>query len=412
MYTACLKYTELTRPSWGVRNSGLMLFRALLDRIFGNHDMNTVQATKLRLGQTSDSLIAIAVELLSQASHTENPSAVKAEGTFPALQLLRRLSSTVEYGSEVIQAVERVLRSSQWHIRDLAAQTLAVITPAAQKLQTFEGLLDTTTKDQNELHGALLCCRYISRDRVFRRSTRPSYLRLMLASYSTHLYHVNTCPVTKAAFVDLLTSAMGAEPVEELDEDSIDMAKELTGCLTSRAQDWVKEGLLRRSLIGSIHTWRIVDLNVIVQLAGKDPDACVYGLDTLCQHTGVSGGTLVDPPALARLCARLLHIDGLDVHVCDAARKLLLALMANNRQSVMEVGAINDLCIIQVDESPLTQDVALISSAALLGLRLSASSDMSDSSTSLQQWMSQLQLASTEDQVSPHAFVRNILIRL
>lgn len=389
-----------------------MLFRALLDRIFGNHDMNTVQATKLRLGQTSDRLIAIAVDLLSHASHTENPSAVKAEGTFPALQLLRRLSSTVEYGSEVIQAVERVLRSSQWHIRDLAAQTLAVITPAAQTLQTFEGLLDATTKDQNALHGALLCCGYISRDRVSRESMRPSHLRLMLGSYSKHLYHENPCPVTKAAFVDLVTSVMGAESVEDLDEGPIDMTEELTGCLTSGAQDWVKEGLLRRSLIGSIHTWRIVNLDIIVQLAGRDPDACVYGLDTLCQHIGGSGGTLVDPPALARLCARLLSIGGLDVHVCDAARKLLLALMASNRQSVMEVGAINDLCIMQVDESPLTQDVALITSAALLGLRVSASSDMSDSSTSLEQWMSQLQLASTEDQVSLQSLVRTILIRL
>lgn len=151
-----------TNPRWAIRNSGLMLFRALLDRLLGSSDSHANQDTapQSRMSFASvPSLMGVIFRLISPPLDTSKD--LLTEGVFPALQLLQRTPPPADQLQKVKYAVLRLTASSQWHIRDKAAVTYAVLTAPPDRVAQAITLISGSHDGPNATHGALLSARYI-----------------------------------------------------------------------------------------------------------------------------------------------------------------------------------------------------------------------------------------------------------
>ena len=86
---------SLRSEAWAIRNCGLMLFRAVIDRLLGTNDayVEDEVATKRRVDfEHHQDLLELVIGLLSTAPTSMNSGeGARNEGVFPALQLLQRL---------------------------------------------------------------------------------------------------------------------------------------------------------------------------------------------------------------------------------------------------------------------------------------------------------------------------------
>ena len=199
-----------------------MLFRALLDRLLGTNDsyINQDTAPQSRLSFTAvPNLMSVILRLISPPLDTTKD--MLTEGVFPALQLLQRTPPPADQLGTVTDAVLRLTASSQWHIRDKAAKTYAVLIAGREPVVQATRLVTSTYKTLNETHGALLAARYVlescwsnapSKGERYFSTTGPSFVShftdldaigAALQQAARSLYHTSKCPFTKAAFVDL-----------------------------------------------------------------------------------------------------------------------------------------------------------------------------------------------------------------
>jgi len=211
----------LHSPAWAIRNCGLMLFRAVIDRLLGTneaHSDDDLDGRKLLSVDQHPRLLEVVLGLLD--SSTANPDAqdltgVRGEGVFPALQLFQRLAVPAEQSPAVLKAVDMLMASSSVHVRDKAARTYASLVVDGDASEQLRTMLQTSAASQNALHGALLCAKYLWKklsarhyDLVARSSSDSSLASVHMSDVVCHmdeLYYANTCPVTKAAYIDLLT---------------------------------------------------------------------------------------------------------------------------------------------------------------------------------------------------------------
>lgn len=175
-----LSATCLASKIWAIRNCGLMLFRSLIDRMLGTNesaddffDNTTGNVSRLsydkhpglldlilRLLRSSNVLHA---GVLPDGSDSTIPN-LTAEAIFPVLDLLRRAPPPARVQLEVFDLVRIALQDDSWHVRDMAARSMAALIPhgdVSKVLQDLTALAPTI--DWNEFHGRLLCIKYISK---------------------------------------------------------------------------------------------------------------------------------------------------------------------------------------------------------------------------------------------------------
>nr|POE79897.1 uncharacterized protein CFP56_07963 [Quercus suber] len=208
---------------WAVRNCGLMLFRAVIDRLLGTseaHLEDDLQFSKRVITDQSSDIIGTILGLLTAPS-TESGiiDLSRNEGVFPALQLLQRLHIPDECLG-LAQANSLALTSSRvWHVRDKAARTYASLMGKDSIL--VQQMLKLGTSPHNELHGALLCLRYmikrsrnrieipsvvLSRDRREESSGIRELLRVVDAE--KRFSREDMCPMITAAWIDIIIEAI------------------------------------------------------------------------------------------------------------------------------------------------------------------------------------------------------------
>ncbi|KAK5174565.1 uncharacterized protein LTR77_001646 [Saxophila tyrrhenica] len=161
----CLRLAadSLQSEPWAVRNCGLMLFRAVIDRLLGTSEAHldeSRQASTTISTQDHPELLGIVLEILhasQSATHSKG-----SEGVFPALQLLQSLEILASRVDEIQEVVLNLTANASWHIRDKAARVYARIAPESTSLKSVEAVLTTSTSGQNALHGALLCVKYLA----------------------------------------------------------------------------------------------------------------------------------------------------------------------------------------------------------------------------------------------------------
>lgn len=158
---------SLRSEAWAIRNCGLMLFRAVIDRLLGTNDayLEDEVATKRRVDfEQHQDLLELVIGLLSTAPTSSLPGeGARNEGVFPALQLLQRAQMPETKRMEVQTAVFALTESPSWHVRDKAARTFVSFVPVETTSSVLEQLLAARPNDHNALHGSLLCALHLVR---------------------------------------------------------------------------------------------------------------------------------------------------------------------------------------------------------------------------------------------------------
>lgn len=173
--------SRLESKVWAIRNCGLMLFRALIDRLLGSSTtQNWKETDRLKITRLSykkyPHLLDIIVQLLTprrQAGVSELTNTA-LEGVFPAFQILQRARPPVERRTEIQGLVFNLTSSSHWHVRDMAARTLAALLGAEERVEWVLALLEMQFPTQNALHGMLSSVKYLVK-KIF--DTNSSELR-------------------------------------------------------------------------------------------------------------------------------------------------------------------------------------------------------------------------------------------
>ncbi|PYH62216.1 THADA/TRM732 family protein [Aspergillus niger CBS 101883] len=168
-----LSAERLGSPIWALRNSGLMLFRALLTRMCRT-------GTGLGFGGASGSepgarvsfqkypgLFELLPTLLSpsdQSSADDGDNAMVTERVFPALELIaEKVPNVTGVDDDVLRGLVREqFKSPVWGIREHAARVYASLLNRSDVLTSIKALLDDNRdqKTQDYLHGEALCIKY------------------------------------------------------------------------------------------------------------------------------------------------------------------------------------------------------------------------------------------------------------
>lgn len=156
-----------------------MLFRALLDRLFGSSDSQNwseqEQPTARFSYDNHPSLLDVLVKLLepdrslgdmnhqlSTPKRIEHSSSIVVESVFPAMQILQRAPPPADRRLGIRELVLHLIESPHWHVRDMAARTFSRLVDASQSVSTISALIDRTShRGHNALHGRLLCVLYM-----------------------------------------------------------------------------------------------------------------------------------------------------------------------------------------------------------------------------------------------------------
>lgn len=362
----------LRSEAWAVRNCGLMLFRAVIDRLLGTSDAyleDDAFARKKLSAEQHPELLEIVLGLLATpAEATSELSTAGNEGVFPALQLLQRLSIPETQVPQVQQSVRALTASRVWHVRDKAARTYASLITFDRSAAEIEAMLSTSITRQNALHGALLAAKYIVRALAKTEAqtstdsdSKGDLLRecmLLVEVAVQQLNDDNPCPVTRGAYLDLYSESLAAMQV--------DRSK---GHVSTRPGDpyWLSSGRAERDwlfeearidaglavLLPSISTAAAAQLafsdivtaeqtelihTLLSKLALQDPGACISFL----RHIGSMLSTypvsdrIEQTRLIIRACESYLENPSVHVQLKSQAAETLLVIADRVQSSVAD----------------------------------------------------------------------------
>ncbi|KAK5745012.1 hypothetical protein LTR17_001763 [Elasticomyces elasticus] len=327
----------LQSSAWAVRNCGLMLFRAVIDRLLGTSDAHIDDHGQVQKQLSVDQhpqLLSVVLGLLRTPFDAPEMTMARSEGVFPALQLLQRLEVPEAQAAAARRAVYGLMGSSQWHVREKAARTYASLIASREACQEFERLLDITTMSQNALHGALLSARHImNMSPLACDDSRAS----ILWGRRDELYTMNACPVTKAAYVDLLAvswtsdadiSATFASDLDALQWTLTELRKVTALAGTASTVRLALARLLASQLLYTNKTIRASrdDINETITLLAKhDANACTAFVVRVATLSG--SGVTCTQEVLDMLTDICVNIDpAWDVTLKCETLKLLLRI--------------------------------------------------------------------------------------
>jgi hypothetical protein len=157
-----------------------MLFKALIERLLGGAEAQdwseSLFAKASRFSYSNyPNLIGILASILDkkgsptdkQVDGTASQALLTTEAVFPALQILQQAPPPETYRNAIHNSVLRLSKSTQWHLRDMAARTLASLLRPAERLEMVMILFTTRETSLNAAHGTLLCLKHILK-KIFR----------------------------------------------------------------------------------------------------------------------------------------------------------------------------------------------------------------------------------------------------
>ncbi|KAI9712129.1 MAG: hypothetical protein M1820_001838 [Bogoriella megaspora] len=239
---------SLDSEFWAIRNCGLMLFRALTDRLLGTNESQAPDeplpssSSKVSYDQYPKLLDLILTLLRAGRAALRTDRSIStaggrqkgtAEDVFPVLYILQKALPPKNRISEIEELVIAMTASPQWLVRDMAARTFAALTASHGTDREIPNILQPTYVprppfwNQNAVHGILLTVKHLIRSYSYMVSslskTRSHWddfpssgdsagqnvlaqILLLLQHRFHDLYVRNSCPITKAAYVDTITS--------------------------------------------------------------------------------------------------------------------------------------------------------------------------------------------------------------
>jgi hypothetical protein len=164
------------RSRWAIRNCGLLLFRSLIDCLFGTSESKVVaeagwDGRSIRLFyERYPALPELLLRILSSESEQESsasfPGIGNVESVFPALDIIRRAGPPERLRDEIYICVSNHLASKIWHVRDIAARTICTLLLHDSWLPATVNLIETCGKLANQHHGILMSIKYLLERRL------------------------------------------------------------------------------------------------------------------------------------------------------------------------------------------------------------------------------------------------------
>ncbi|KAI4724759.1 hypothetical protein E4T49_07502 [Aureobasidium sp. EXF-10728] len=397
----------LSSDTWAVRNSGLMLFRALMDRLIGTNDAFLEEDTHTQ-SRLSDEAITSLMHVVLQLLSTETEvNQVKAEVVFPALQLLQRVQPPSGMSERIQSSVLRLASNRQWLVRDKAAKTYSTLVPARDRVSRVAELLRRETRCQNETHGTLLAVKYLIERQGRNFSTEGQSIRncsvdklltsvdldtvvTVVQSRIDDLLYDNACALTQAAFVDVQNvffySAMQKQ--RHLFGTRWATIEDLNMVLDLPADHFAACSFLRQSLaLSLIHEHALFSgiskesssadmsarIETFVLLAKRDPDACTTALREAARVGATDLVYAIETTELlVKVSAKLLFDESVDIEVQDAAQEVLVSLLSQGVVENAKTAILTNFKESYLPSSaatPLFGDKRLILQGALLNFR-------------------------------------------
>ncbi|KAL5335459.1 putative death-receptor fusion protein-domain-containing protein [Aspergillus crustosus] len=234
-----LSAERMGSPIWALRNSGLMLFRALMNRMCRNDYQGFGGKSGSEPGarisfQKYPGLVHLLSNLLSSSQKEieveQIDSALVTERVFPALELIaEKIPNPADTDDAMLLALIREhLKSPVWGIREHAARVYASLLDRANILGDIRALLNARdTETQNYLHGESLCVRYSLRRFAF---TPCAFWKERIGEVKTAVkavFHA-TYPFAKSPFVattllEMLSDAIQRSIDSDAEADTIEL---------------------------------------------------------------------------------------------------------------------------------------------------------------------------------------------
>jgi hypothetical protein len=168
-----LSAERLGSPIWALRNSGLMLFRALLTRMcrlvygagagFGG-ESGSEPGSKISFPKYPGLLELLSSLLTTSEGATAEGTDIVTERIFPALELIGEKIPTVADNNDTMlcELVSEHFKSPVWGIREHAARVYASLLTRTNILDDMRALVGQWQEKitENYLHANVLCARY------------------------------------------------------------------------------------------------------------------------------------------------------------------------------------------------------------------------------------------------------------
>lgn len=196
--TLNLAANAMTSPVWAIKNCGLMLLRASINRLDPDTSLGAAEAgLKLRTGSdTTKTPLQIAVEMLGYSIDNDSASGnsvaaihygeSSTEAVFASLDILGRLYIRVHERATIQQIITKTLGNRLWLIRTQAARLLSNMTVSGDELSTIEYMFGLLPESQstNKQHGVLLVVKHLVRRLILEHEPARYIVQLLfLASF-------------------------------------------------------------------------------------------------------------------------------------------------------------------------------------------------------------------------------------
>ncbi|TVY81647.1 tRNA (cytidine(32)-2'-O)-methyltransferase non-catalytic subunit TRM732 [Lachnellula suecica] len=159
----------LNAETWAIRNCGLLLFQSLINYLIGTQSKQKTEAgwdggAKAISYDKYPGLGELLFRLLETAAGDDSVNAIPnaTETIFPVLDILRRAGPPEALQDKITTRLLDAMGHKLWHIRDLSARTLCVLTPDETTIDLIQKLISSTgdsagaSLTENQRHGALL----------------------------------------------------------------------------------------------------------------------------------------------------------------------------------------------------------------------------------------------------------------
>ncbi|KAL4791542.1 putative death-receptor fusion protein-domain-containing protein [Aspergillus venezuelensis] len=319
-----LSAERMGSPIWALRNAGLMLFRALMNRMCRNDYQGFGGKSGSEPGaripfQKYPGLVLLLSNLLAPPQKADDAeqadTAMVTERVFPALELIAEKVPGVDDTDDamLLRLIREHLKSPVWGIREHAARvyaSLLVREDIVQDVQFLLGARDSET--QNYLHGESLCIRYSLRRFAFTPSAfwneRIGEVQSTIKAVFEASYPHARSPFVQTTLLEMLSDAVEksiesgseGESVEFLDYvfgtyqifDTLDFILDssnpsFTTLSTTRAFSLLRRQLAWITVLKALIKGDTAGLETFMhKTAIVDPDACHWILENLPEILG------------------------------------------------------------------------------------------------------------------------------
>lgn len=203
---------SMASPIWAIRNCGLMLLRACMNRLDPQGpDSSTVQLDLKSVESSKRQPLCVVLTLLDPKIRDIEDPVLRSETIFAGLDLAKKIGPFEGDSERLNSLVYRQLENPVWAIRERAARLLAD-SELVRGIddQIFTNYLPPNDCSDNILHGTLLFFRCVFEELSHRvglgDETKPGLVQRamsILTGISARFEH-NYSPYTKAALFDIL----------------------------------------------------------------------------------------------------------------------------------------------------------------------------------------------------------------